>query len=108
MEAENWVDFFVPIYILWLPLFIDSSIMALRKSDLVQSNGADEQVEPVPRGSSPELSTSVAKPQLWAMLDGIRLILSSTYLLYVSLFLWLSAVVSSFFYFQVRIGLFAK
>lgn len=82
--------------------------MALRKSDLDQCNEADEQVEPAPRGSSHKLSTSVAKPQLWAMLDGIRLILSSTYLLYVSLFLWLGAVVSSFFYFQVRIGLFSK
>ncbi|XP_058182977.1 uncharacterized protein LOC131300934 isoform X1 [Rhododendron vialii] len=70
------------------------------KSDLDQCNEADKQVEPAPRGSSHKLSTSVAKPQLWAMLDGIRLILSSTYLLYVSLFLWLSAVVSSFFYFQ--------
>ncbi|GAV62483.1 TLC domain-containing protein [Cephalotus follicularis] len=45
-------------------------------------------------------STSFVKPQLWAILDGLCLILSSTYLLYVSLFLWLSAVVSSFFYFQ--------
>ncbi|KAK3230039.1 hypothetical protein Dsin_001920 [Dipteronia sinensis] len=50
--------------------------------------------------SSPKFSTSAANPQLWAILDGLRLILSSTYLLYVSLFLWLSAVVSSFFYFQ--------
>ncbi|GAV92974.1 TLC domain-containing protein, partial [Cephalotus follicularis] len=45
-------------------------------------------------------STSFVKPQLWEILDGLCLILSSTYLLYVSLFLWLSAVVSSFFYFQ--------
>lgn len=82
--------------------------MALRKSDLDQCSEDDEHIEPAPRGSSPKLSTSVAKPQLWAMLDGIRLILSSTYLLYVSLFLWLSAVVSSFFYFQVRIGSFSK
>ncbi|KAM7277038.1 hypothetical protein ACFE04_018904 [Oxalis oulophora] len=49
---------------------------------------------------SPKLSNSNLKPQFWAILDGVRLILSSTYLLYVSLFLWLSAVVSSFFYFQ--------
>ncbi|KAF5453745.1 hypothetical protein F2P56_028621 [Juglans regia] len=41
-----------------------------------------------------------SKSQLWAVLDGLQLIMSSTYLLYVSLFLWLSAVVSSFFYFQ--------
>uniref|UniRef100_A0A803KWM2 ADP,ATP carrier protein n=1 Tax=Chenopodium quinoa TaxID=63459 RepID=A0A803KWM2_CHEQI len=48
-----------------------------------------------PKESSPET------PQLLAMLDGFRLILSSSYLIYVSLYLWLSAVVSSFFYFQV-------
>ncbi|XP_021713656.1 uncharacterized protein LOC110681832 [Chenopodium quinoa] len=47
-----------------------------------------------PKESSPET------PQLLAMLDGFRLILSSSYLIYVSLYLWLSAVVSSFFYFQ--------
>ncbi|XP_021847059.1 uncharacterized protein [Spinacia oleracea] len=52
-----------------------------------------------PDGSSPNFA-SPAKPQLWAMLDGLRLILSSSYLIYVSLFLWLGAVVSSFFYFQ--------
>lgn len=52
------------------------------------------------KGSSPKSSTSRAWPQVWVMLDGLRLILSSSYLLYVSLFLWLSAVVSSFFYFQ--------
>ncbi|XP_071687184.1 uncharacterized protein [Rutidosis leptorrhynchoides] len=40
------------------------------------------------------------KPRFWAMLEGLRLIWSSTYLLYVSLLLWLSAVTSSFFYFQ--------
>uniref|UniRef100_A0A5B7BNS0 ADP,ATP carrier protein n=1 Tax=Davidia involucrata TaxID=16924 RepID=A0A5B7BNS0_DAVIN len=71
-----------------------------RKADLDQHNEAVEKTAPALKGSSPTLSTSVAKPQLWAILDGLWLILSSTYLLYVSLFLWLSAVVSSFFYFQ--------
>ncbi|CAN4097593.1 unnamed protein product [Withania somnifera] len=52
------------------------------------------------RTTSPKSPASVAKPRLWAILDGIELILSSTYLLHVALFLWLSAVVSSFFYFQ--------
>lgn len=56
------------------------------------------------KGTSPRSRNLMEKPQLWAVLDGIRLILSSTYLLFVSLFLWLSAVVSSFFYFQVRIA----
>ncbi|XAR66019.1 hypothetical protein NMG60_11012058 [Bertholletia excelsa] len=70
------------------------------ESDHNQHNEVAEENEPASRGSSPKLSTPTAKPQFWAILDGLRLILSSTYLLYVSLFLWLSAVVSSFFYFQ--------
>lgn len=52
------------------------------------------------KGSSPKLASSLAEPQVWVMLDGLWLILTSTYLIYVSLFLWLGAVVSSFFYFQ--------
>ena len=84
-----------------LPI-VDLVLFALRKADPDQQNVADGQAAPVTKGSSPKSPTSLAKPQIWAMLDGLRLILSSTYLLYVSLFLWLSAVVSSFFYFQVR------
>ncbi|RVX03120.1 hypothetical protein CK203_016662 [Vitis vinifera] len=72
----------------------------IRKADPDQQNEADGQAAPVKKGSSPKSPTSLMNPQIWAMLDGLRLILSSTYLLYVSLFLWLSAVVSSFFYFQ--------
>ncbi|CAM8982522.1 unnamed protein product [Rhodiola kirilowii] len=70
------------------------------------SNGESKDQEPnmsaalSSKGPSPRSRNLMEKPQLWAVLDGIRLILSSTYLLYVSLFLWLSAVVSSFFYFQ--------
>ncbi|KAM1054198.1 hypothetical protein ACFX13_001642 [Malus domestica] len=52
------------------------------------------------KGNSPNSATPVVKPHMWAILDGFWLILSSSYLLYVSLFLWLSAVISSFFYFQ--------
>lgn len=67
-------------------------------------NQAEEaEIEPglTQRTTSGKSPASVAKPQFWAILDGLKLILSSTYLLHVSLFLWLSAVVSSFFYFQV-------
>nr|GEZ66805.1 ADP/ATP carrier protein [Tanacetum cinerariifolium] len=46
------------------------------------------------------LTSASTKPRFWALLEGLRLIWSSTYLLCVSLFLWLSAVTSSFFYFQ--------
>ncbi|KAI3731186.1 hypothetical protein L1987_62370 [Smallanthus sonchifolius] len=45
-------------------------------------------------------AAAITKPWFWALLEGIRLICSSTYLLQVSLFLWLSAVTNSFFYFQ--------
>ncbi|KAJ4772051.1 hypothetical protein LUZ62_056308 [Rhynchospora pubera] len=45
-------------------------------------------------------STNKAKPDPWVLLEGFWLIVSSPYLLSVSLLLWLSAVVSSFFYFQ--------
>ncbi|KAM3743574.1 hypothetical protein ACB098_07G156000 [Castanea mollissima] len=62
----------------------------------------DRQTAQPLKNSSPKLLSSLEKPQLWTILDGLRLILSSTYMLYVSLFLWLSAVVSSFFYFQGR------
>ncbi|XP_057474460.1 uncharacterized protein LOC130762691 isoform X1 [Actinidia eriantha] len=79
---------------------LSEEMSPIRKADLDQHNEADEGSAPVSRGSSPKLSTPVEKPQLWAILDGLSLILSSTYLLYVSLFLWLSALVSSFFYFQ--------
>lgn len=37
-----------------------------------------------------------------ALLEGIRLIFASTYLLHICAFLWLTAVISSFFYFEVR------
>ncbi|XP_072954198.1 uncharacterized protein [Typha angustifolia] len=50
--------------------------------------------------STPRSQIYEVKSQLFVLLEGIWLIMSSSYLLYVSLFLWLSAVVSSFFYFQ--------
>lgn len=80
-------------------------LLDFRKTETDKANAADEQTEPADRGSANKLSTMRAKPQFWAILDGIRLILASTYLLYVALFLWLSAVISSFFYFQVFIYL---
>ncbi|XP_048139808.1 uncharacterized protein LOC115748120 isoform X8 [Rhodamnia argentea] len=70
----------------------------IRKIDPDQQKDSNGKTEPAV--SSPTSATTAVKPQLWAILDGFWLILSSTYLLYVSLFLWLSAVVSSFFYFQ--------
>eukprot|EP00250_Pteridium_aquilinum_P000236 c10259_g1_i1 orf=158-1600(+) len=40
------------------------------------------------------------RSKISSMLEGLRLILASSYLLHVCCFLWLTAVVSSFFYFQ--------
>ncbi|GLT46035.1 hypothetical protein SLA2020_198250 [Shorea laevis] len=71
----------------------------IRTTNSDQRNDADQQVTSGLR-DSPKLTTSRSKSQLWAILDGLLLILSSNYLLHVSLFLWLGAVVSSFFYFQ--------
>ncbi|KAK1415434.1 hypothetical protein QVD17_31215 [Tagetes erecta] len=56
------------------------------------------QKEPSQRTASS--AASVTKPRFWALLEGIRLICASSYLLQVSLFLWLSAMTNSFFYFQ--------
>ncbi|XP_010543686.1 PREDICTED: uncharacterized protein LOC104816518 [Tarenaya hassleriana] len=67
----------------------------LRKTDDEHKSEANEL-----EVSCPKVPTSDAKPQFWAIFDGMRLILASTYLLHMSLFLWLSAVISSFFYFQ--------
>ncbi|RLM69856.1 uncharacterized protein C2845_PM17G00430 [Panicum miliaceum] len=40
------------------------------------------------------------RPEIFVMFEGFWQILRSPYLIYISVFLWLSAVVSSFFYFQ--------
>lgn len=77
---------------------IPEELSPIRQIDADQQNDSDGKTEPAV--SSPTSATSAVKPQLCAILDGLWLILSSTYLLHVSLFLWLSAVVSSFFYFQ--------
>lgn len=39
--------------------------------------------------------------KLASVLEGVRLIFSSAYLLQICAFLWLTAVISSFFYFEV-------
>uniref|UniRef100_A0A0D3EHM6 ADP,ATP carrier protein n=1 Tax=Brassica oleracea var. oleracea TaxID=109376 RepID=A0A0D3EHM6_BRAOL len=66
-----------------------------RRTDSERSQEASS-----PKVTTPKSPISTTRPQLWAILDGMRLILASPYLLLVSLFLWLGAVISSFFYFQ--------
>uniref|UniRef100_A0A0D9XW65 ADP,ATP carrier protein n=1 Tax=Leersia perrieri TaxID=77586 RepID=A0A0D9XW65_9ORYZ len=57
---------------------------------LVTSQGSPSQVT----------QSQKAKPEIFVMFEGFWLIARSPYLMYISLFLWLGAVVSSFFYFQ--------
>ncbi|KAB2010053.1 hypothetical protein ERO13_D10G187300v2 [Gossypium hirsutum] len=85
--------------------YIPEELFPIRRADSDQQKDEDDDEQTVSalKVSSPKLTTSSVKPELWAILDGLRLVLSSTYLLHVSLFLWLSAVVSSFFYFQGHI-----
>ncbi|XP_055829208.1 uncharacterized protein LOC129898621 isoform X2 [Solanum dulcamara] len=81
-------------------LQLPEELSPIREADINQAEEAENIPGLTQRTTSPKSPASVAKPQFWAILDGLKLILSSTYLLHVSLFLWLSAVVSSFFYFQ--------
>lgn len=83
--------------------FFKTFLLFFRKPDNVeQTDSADEQTASAARGCSVNVFASLTNPKKWAIFDGLRLILSSTYLLQVSLFLWFSAAVSSFFYFQVK------
>lgn len=77
----------------------DSEELSPIREDNRHVEGDDESLSSVTQ-SSPKSPTIMVKPHLSIMLEGLQLIMSSTYLLYVSLFLWLSAIVSSFFYFQ--------
>ncbi|XP_075500517.1 uncharacterized protein LOC142539108 isoform X2 [Primulina tabacum] len=71
-------------------------LIPIRNADTDDMSENRDQSEPNFKASS----NSAERPQIWPILEGLQLILSSSYLLQVALFLWLSAVVSSFFYFQ--------
>ncbi|VVB13313.1 unnamed protein product [Arabis nemorensis] len=72
----------------------------LRKTDSERRQETSSPKVGSPKVATPKSPISTTRPQLWAILDGMRLIVASPYLLLVSLFLWLGAVISSFFYFQ--------
>ncbi|KAM0950529.1 putative ADP/ATP carrier protein, bacterial type [Dioscorea sansibarensis] len=78
----------------------DKELSPMRDDNRDQHDEADDKT----RSGLVELfsksQTPASNAQMFIMLEGLWLIISSTYLLFVSLFLWLSAVVSSFFYFQ--------
>ncbi|PON79035.1 ADP/ATP carrier protein [Parasponia andersonii] len=79
---------------------LPEELAPIRETASDQQKSADEHTVQTHKNSPPKSSPLEVKPQLWTILDGLRLIMSSTYLMSVSLFLWLGAVVSSFFYFQ--------
>uniref|UniRef100_A0A1D1YY02 ADP,ATP carrier protein n=1 Tax=Anthurium amnicola TaxID=1678845 RepID=A0A1D1YY02_9ARAE len=79
----------------------DSEELPLIREDVSGEHvDVDERLTTAPEESSPKSPMCAVKLQTCVILDGLYLIMSSPYLLYVSLFLWLSAIVSSFFYFQ--------
>ncbi|KAI5394133.1 hypothetical protein KIW84_061002 [Lathyrus oleraceus] len=80
---------------------VQEELSPIRESDSNHENEA-RKIERTERTliGSPKSSPTLVKHRVWPILEGLWLILSSTYLLHISLFIWLSAVVSSFFYFQ--------
>ncbi|KAK9167966.1 hypothetical protein Syun_000106 [Stephania yunnanensis] len=77
----------------------DPAHLPVEMSPIIEANPV-QKCEAAHPCSSSKSYTSLFKPRIWVMFEGLQLIVRSRYLLYVSLFLWLSAVVSSFFYFQ--------
>ncbi|WVZ88285.1 hypothetical protein U9M48_034821 [Paspalum notatum var. saurae] len=61
---------------------------------------ADDETSSLITSPRSTIQSQKSKPGLFIMFEGFWLILRSSYLIYISLFLWLSAVVSSVFYFQ--------
>ncbi|CAO2153530.1 unnamed protein product [Urochloa humidicola] len=69
-------------------------------ADKIQNTEADDEMSLLVDSPRSPLQSRKISPEILVMFDGFWLILRSPYLIYISLFLWLSAVVSSFFYFQ--------
>ncbi|CAL4904597.1 unnamed protein product [Urochloa decumbens] len=65
-----------------------------------QNTEADDETSSLVASRRSPLQSQKASPEIFVMFEGFWLILRSRYLIYISLFLWLSAAVSSFFYFQ--------
>lgn len=82
----------------------------LHRMSAIASNPSEGEGEPLviltehtnKAGSSEDSATLLhtTANKLASLLEGVRLIFSSTYLLQICAFLWLTAVVSSFFYFE--------
>ncbi|CAN6335368.1 unnamed protein product [Urochloa humidicola] len=69
-------------------------------AEIIQNTEADDEMSSLIASPRSPLQSQKASPEIFVIFEGFWLILRSRYLIYISLFLWLSAVVSSFFYFQ--------
>lgn len=92
---------FVYIWSFWWLNALPHDLFFLRDDNQDQHDEADDKTRSGLVEQSSKSTTQASNAPMFIMLEGLWLIISSTYLLFVSLFLWLSAVVSSFFYFQV-------
>ncbi|TVU27345.1 hypothetical protein EJB05_29950, partial [Eragrostis curvula] len=72
-------------------------------AEQVRNTEADDETSSLVSLHTPPFQPQKPKPQVFVMFEGFWLILHSSYLRYIALFLWLSAVVSSVFYFQGHI-----
>ncbi|KAF8648805.1 hypothetical protein HU200_064504 [Digitaria exilis] len=69
-------------------------------AEKIQNTEVDDEMSSLVASPRPPFQSQKASPDVFVMFEGFWLILRSPYLIYISLFLWLSAVISSFFYFQ--------
>ncbi|TVU27360.1 hypothetical protein EJB05_29965, partial [Eragrostis curvula] len=72
-------------------------------AEQVRNTEADDETSSLVSSPTSPFQPQKSKPQIFVMFEGFWLILHSSYLRYIALFLWLSAVVSSVFYFQGHI-----
>jgi len=79
---------------------VELSPTGAEKNQNTQNTETDDEMSSLVTSPTSPFQSRKASSEIFVMFEGFWLILRSPYLIYLSLFLWLSAVVSSFFYFQ--------
>ncbi|XP_039824369.1 uncharacterized protein LOC120686255 isoform X2 [Panicum virgatum] len=79
---------------------VELSPTGAEKNQNTQNTETDDEMSSLVTSPTSPFQSRKASSEIFVMFEGFWLILRSPYLIYISLFLWLSAVVSSFFYFQ--------
>ncbi|CAN6380349.1 unnamed protein product [Urochloa humidicola] len=85
---------------IWIDDNHGSTELSPARAEKIQNTEADGEMSSLIASPRSPSQSQNARPEIFVMFEGFWLILRSPYLIYISLFLWLSAVVSSFFYFQ--------